>query len=67
MDFYESDKVIQLGTGVEFMLLPHLLSFHYVPFSNVPGGMIMLGVNVIGLSANTLSIITGGTLTPIDA
>ena len=114
-DFYNTNKVIELGTGIEVsggLLLYFLMSqprpwnmgesfeaYHryvdnfytpqehlikrflgnlsllYVPFTNVSGGLLILGLSVgplfldkkcSDMYCGDLSIVTGGTLTPVD-
>lgn len=101
VNFYDSEKVIELGRGIEMNLFPltfintaifkepftpwtgrdfynpdihwtgkainqilWMTSLAYVPFKNMPGGLILLGFN-FGISGNLLNYITGGTLTPL--
>jgi len=42
------------------------LQLTYIPFNNAPGGLIILGSNFLGLSFGFISLVTGGTLTPIE-
>jgi len=108
VNFYDSEKVIELGTGFEMSFWPlarintavfrvpeaervvldfnnpehvafdpnvprwvqgvnqilHQFSITYVPFKNMPGGLFIQHFN-FGISANVLSVVTGGTLTPL--
>lgn len=70
VNFEESNKVLELGTGIDISgsflrpiseYLPGLL-FLYAPFKNAPGGIVMAGIP-LGI-AGGLSVVTGGTLTP---
>jgi hypothetical protein len=60
-NFYDTNKRILLGTGIDFSFQP--LGLLYVPFLNAPGGMIMVSLTV-GFS-DGISIVTGGYLQPI--
>lgn len=53
-----------LGSVVADLMIPNI-DLLYVPFINAPGAMIILSFQV-GSSANAISLVTGGTLTPID-
>lgn len=77
VNFEDSSKVLELGTGIDitqnfFALIPGLspllkgsippLTFLYAPFTNAPGGIVMVGT-ALGI-AGGISVVTSGTLTP---
>lgn len=71
LNFDNSNKVLELGTGIDIslttlfpplMVLPVSVFTLYAPFTNAPGGILMIGVP-LGF-AGGMSIVTGGTLTP---
>ncbi|MFH1831709.1 MAG: hypothetical protein ABH827_02795 [bacterium] len=61
-DFYNIKKAIRLGVGIDLRM--GLANITYVPFSNVPGGILIFGLP-LGFSGG-ISIVTGGHLTPIN-
>jgi len=74
-DYFESNKVLELGQGIEIgdwplrMLIPGLnllpvgTGLIYAPFKNAPGGLLIIDLN-IGLGGDGLCLVQGGTLTP---
>lgn len=71
LNFDNSNKVLELGTGIDIslttlfpplMVLPVSVFTLYAPFTNAPGGILMIGIP-LGF-AGGLSIVTGGTLIP---
>lgn len=73
LNLYASRKKIEIGAGFSFAplffiapipLSPLRPGFAYFPFKNLQGGMIMLTL-ALGSSSPELSIITGGSITPL--
>ncbi|MBM3893712.1 hypothetical protein FJ365_04930 [Candidatus Dependentiae bacterium] len=62
IDFLETDKQIQLGTGIDITF--GCIGLVYVPFLNAPGGMLILS-GLLGVGGGT-SLVTGGYLRPIS-
>ena len=63
---FANNLVLQGGLpliDVLMYLLSHL-NLTYIPFNNTPGGMIIVGA-VVGYDNINLSMVTGGTLTPV--
>jgi len=68
-NFYDSDKTITLGTGIDVTAGLHFLyglgvNLTYTPFHNAPGGIVMVSFPLFGLVTPGLSIVSGGSLTP---
>lgn len=66
-DFSYSDvtDTIELGIGGEIGCTPLTgVTFTYAPFKKMSGGMLMISVG-FGMPGGSLSIVTGGSLTPI--
>ena len=65
-NFYDSDKVIELGTGIDTNLSCGIgLGLTYIPFLNAAGGIFMVSLPLL-FAFPSLSIVTGGTLTPVQ-
>ncbi|MFH1832339.1 MAG: hypothetical protein ABH827_06085 [bacterium] len=63
--FYNIEKPINLSCGVDVNASFGLgFTFTYVPFADVSGGMIIIGVPITP-SILSYSIVTGGSLTPL--
>lgn len=71
LNFENSNKILELGTGIDVSLttlLPPLMALPvsvftlYAPFTNAPGGILMIGIP-LGFTGG-LSLVTGGTLIP---
>lgn len=65
-DYYESNKVLHLGTGIELGIAEAWgLGLIYAPFTNAPGGLLIINGN-FGIGGNGLCLVQGGTLIPIS-
>jgi hypothetical protein len=71
LNFENSNKILELGTGIDvslttlfppLMALPVSVFTLYAPFTNAPGGILMIGIP-LGFTGG-LSLVTGGTLIP---
>lgn len=62
-NYSNSDKTIILGKGLE-ITLGSLIVITYAKFENLPGGILIGGI-AVG-PCITLSLVLGGSLTPID-
>lgn len=63
-NYYDSDKVIELGTGIE-IIFGSFVGALYIPFINMPGGIFILNFS-FPIYAGVFSLVKGGTLTPIN-
>lgn len=65
-DYYESNKVLQLGTGIQFGFTKVWgLGVIYAPFKNAPGGLLILS-SCFGIGGDGLCLVQGGTLIPVN-
>ncbi len=65
INFYDSDKVIELGKGIDsnFSFFSGI-AFTYAPFKNCKGAMLIVSVPILFVGPS-LSLVTGGSLTPV--
>ncbi len=64
-NFYDSNKVIELDTGIECRFFPApLFIISYIPFKNMNGALVTISIP-IGIPFAVISYVTGGTLTPV--
>ncbi len=65
-NFYDSDKVIEIGTGIDANIsFFGGIGLTYASFSNAPGGLVIVSIPLF-FAFPSLSIVTGGTLTPLN-
>jgi hypothetical protein len=65
LNFYESTETIKLGTGIDANIACLAgLGVTFVPFLNKKGGMAIIGMPLL-FAFPSLSVVTGGTLTPV--
>ena len=64
VNFYDSNKVITLGTGIDANLsVAFGIGITYAPFTNIPGGIVIVSLPIL-FAFPSLSVVTGGSLTP---
>jgi|WetSurMetagenome_2_1015567.scaffolds.fasta_scaffold35325_4 hypothetical protein len=64
-NFYDTNKTINLGTGIDMNVACFFMGIGltYVPFENVPGALFIISYPMF-FAFPSLSLVTGGTLTP---
>jgi hypothetical protein len=61
-NFYDSDKVIEFDSGIDLSI--GIFAITYASFKYIPGGILIIGCPIPG-TLTLLSIVTGGSLTPL--
>jgi hypothetical protein len=66
LDYFEAGKQLDVGLGIEvgIPVFPGAPALLYAPFTNAPGGIMILSFKV-GLQSSNLSIVTGGYIKPV--
>ncbi|MFH0898513.1 MAG: hypothetical protein V1855_02965 [bacterium] len=61
-------KCIQLGTGIDLNISALIagMGLTYVPFKNIPGGMLIIAALIPLISIPSIALVTGGVLLPLD-